>query len=97
MEHVAFALHRITGWLLLAWVGVHLVWPAVTRTPSAVWRPTRTAVAVLLLAVLVFHAFNGVRLLLAECAGFGVGNTERGFGVMLAVSILVLAVAMGGL
>lgn len=87
-EHLAFALHRITGWLLLGWVVVHLVVPA-TSSPAAVWRPTSKAVIVGLLSVALFHGFNGSRLIVAEL-GFGAGNTRRLFqGTVLLCALLI--------
>ncbi|MEF8800279.1 MAG: succinate dehydrogenase, cytochrome b556 subunit [Halolamina sp.] len=95
-RHVAFALHRITGWLLLGWVVVHLGLPAVTTGPS-VWNPLRDlpgplsrVVVVGLLSVLVFHIFNGIRLLAAELFGVGIKTTRRVFLWTLATSVLLV-------
>lgn len=94
VEHVAFGLHRVTGWLLLGWVAVHLGVPAL-GTPSAVWAPTSTAVIVTLLSVLLFHVLNGVRLLVAELTGVGTTHARRVFQGTLALCV-VLVVALGG-
>jgi len=101
VQHVAFSLHRVTGWLLLGWVLVHLGVPLLTAGPS-VWNPlvelsgtVGTAVVTGLFAVLVFHAFNGVRLLAAELLGLGAGNVRPVFLSTLAASAL-LVVVMGG-
>lgn len=98
VQHVSFALHRVTGWLLLGWVGVHLGVPAITSGP-AVWNPlveldssVSAAVVVGLFAVLLFHAFNGVRLLVAELSGVGSGNTRTVFLWTLAVSLVSVVV-----
>lgn len=101
VQHVAFALHRITGWLLLCWVVVHLGLPAVSSGPS-VWNPldaldptAATAVIVGLFAVLLFHMFNGVRLLAAELLGFGAGSTKTVFlGTLVVCIASVLAVGV---
>lgn len=97
VRHVSFALHRITGWLLLGWVVVHLGVPAATAGPS-VWNPlvevpapVARVVVVGLLAVLVFHSFNGVRLLAAELFGVGIETARRVFLWTLATSILLVA------
>lgn len=95
VQHVAFGLHRITGWLLLGWILLHLGLPAIS-TPTAVWAPTSPSAIVLLLAVLVFHTFNGIRLLAAELIGVGAMTTKRVFfGTVIAS--LVLVVGLGGL
>lgn len=100
VQHVAFALHRVTGWVLLGWLVVHLGVPTAS-SPGAVWNPlvqlsepAATAVVVGLFAVLVFHAFNGIRLLAAELLGAGTGASRRVFLWTLAVSVL-LVVGLG--
>jgi len=95
IEHVAFAIHRITGWLLLGWVVVHLGLPAITA-PSTVWTPMSTATIVALLSVFVFHALNGVRLLVAELAGVGTTHARQVFQGTLVLCV-VLVIVMGGL
>lgn len=98
VQHVAFGLHRVTGWLLLAWVGIHLGVPAVTAGPS-VWNPftqlgpaASQAVVVGLFAVLLFHGLNGVRLLAAELLGVGAGRTRAVFLGTMALVVLSLVV-----
>lgn len=100
VQHTAFALHRITGWALLGWVVVHLGIPVMTSGPS-IWNPlveltapVSKMVIIGLFAVLVFHVFNGIRLLAAELLGAGAGNTKRMFLFTLTVSGL-LVVGMG--
>lgn len=100
VQHVAFALHRLTGWVLLGWVALHLGVP-VAASPGAVWNPlvelsgaTSKLVVVGLLAVLVFHAFNGIRLLTAELFGAGTGSARWTFLWTLSVSGL-LVVGLG--
>lgn len=100
-QHLALSLHRVTGWLLLGWVVVHLGLPAVTPG-SSVWNPlsqlaapASKVVVVGLFAVLVFHSFNGLRLLAAELLGVGVDNVRRAFLATLAVSGL-LVIGLGG-
>jgi succinate dehydrogenase / fumarate reductase cytochrome b subunit len=95
--HVAFALHRITGWLLLGWIGIHLIVPALRTSPSSVYIPTSTPVIVTLLTVLVFHAFNGVRLLLVELGGLAVRTNRLAFWLTTALSLLFVVVLGVGL
>jgi succinate dehydrogenase/fumarate reductase cytochrome b subunit len=94
VQHVAFGLHRITGWLLLGWIVLHLGLPA-RSAPTAVWAPTSPSIIVLLLTVLVFHTFNGIRLLAAEVVGVGAMTTKRVF-VGTLVACIVLVVGLGG-
>lgn len=94
IQHWAFALHRITGWLLLGWIVFHLAIPA-ADSPSAVWVPTSTIVIVLLLTILLFHLLNGTRLLVAELTGVG-SATSRHAIVGTVVVCLILVVGLGG-
>lgn len=99
-RHVAFALHRITGWLLLGWVVVHLGVPAASDG-TTVWNPlvatsepVSKMVVVALFAVLVFHSFNGIRLVAAELFGVGIATAKRVFLWTLIISVL-LVIGMG--
>jgi succinate dehydrogenase / fumarate reductase cytochrome b subunit len=100
-QHVAFALHRITGWLLLGWVVLHLALPVATTGPD-VWNPLTAlpgaggkVLVTGLFAVLVFHAFNGIRLLAAELFGVGIRTAKSVFLSTLVASV-ALIVVMGG-
>jgi succinate dehydrogenase/fumarate reductase cytochrome b subunit len=95
VEHVAFGLHRVTGWLLLGWTLVHLGLPALS-SPEAVWAPTSTTSIVFVMTILLFHGFNGIRLLLAELTGVGAGNPKRLFGATVALCA-ALVVGLGGM
>lgn len=96
IEHTAFALHRISGWLLLGWVVLHLGIPTTTRSATAVWIPGSKAIIVGLLVVFVFHGLNGIRLLVTELTGTGAGNVRLAFQVTV-VLCAVLIVVLGGL
>jgi succinate dehydrogenase/fumarate reductase cytochrome b subunit len=89
-EHLAFLLHRVTGWLLLGWVVLHLVVP-VTNGPAAIWYPTSDLFVTALLSVLLFHGFNGLRLIVAEL-GYGAASTRRLFQATLLVCLLLVVV-----
>ena len=88
--HLAFVLHRITGWLLLGWVVIHLAIPSLRDSPVAVFVPSSDTVIVSLLAISIFHSFNGIRLLVAEFTGLGTQNTKRVFIGTLVVSIILI-------
>lgn len=92
--HVAFGLHRLTGWILLGWVVVHLGFPAVFSSPTAVYRPTATPVIVGLVSVALFHVLNGVRLLVAELTSHGIETAKRTFQVTLLISV-ILSIVLG--
>lgn len=95
--HVAFALHRLTGWLLLGWLVIHLFLPTVRTSPSAVHVPTTKWVIVLLLAVLVFHAFNGIRLVIVELGSLSASGNRLSFWLTLGLSVLLIGLGVGGL
>lgn len=91
VEVLAFWLHRITGWLLLGWIGLHLAIPAITDAPTAIWFPTWKVAIVFLLSIVVFHALNGIRLMVAEM-GLGAGQTRRTFQTTLLLCALVIVI-----
>lgn len=92
--HVAFIFHRVTGWLLLGWIIAHLLVPALRSAPSNVYVPSSTVVIVALLAVLVFHALNGIRLMIVEVGGLTASGNRFAFWLTLGLSAL-LVVALG--
>lgn len=95
--HVAFALHRVTGWLLLGWILIHLTVPAVRTSPQAVHIPGSSAVIVAVLAVLVFHSFNGIRLILAEFGGLTADYNRISFYLTTAISVAAIGILGVGL
>ncbi|WIV67027.1 hypothetical protein [Natrialbaceae archaeon AArc-T1-2] len=92
--HVAFTLHRLTGWLLLAWIGIHLLVPILQASPSSVYNPTSTWIIVALLAVLVFHSFNGIRLVIVELGGLTASGNRLSFWLTVGASA-ALVILMG--
>lgn len=95
--HVAFALHRVTGWLLLGWILIHLSVPAMRTSPQAVHIPGSRAVIVAVLAVLVFHSFNGLRLILAEFGGITADHNRIAFYFTAAISVVSIGILGVGL
>ncbi|WP_377071359.1 hypothetical protein [Natribaculum luteum] len=89
--HAAFVLHRLTGWLLLGWILIHLVVPAVRTSPDAVHIPGSNAVIVSLLAILVFHGFNGIRLILAELGGTTADHNRVAFFLSIILSAILIS------
>lgn len=89
--HVAYALHRVTGWLLIGWVGLHLVWPLLAPGSSAtVYIPGSDLVFIGLFAVLLFHGFNGIRLMIVELGGITPAGNRWAFWVSLVASVVLL-------
>ena len=88
VPHVAFALHRVTGWLLLGWVGYHLVVPMLTGASTSVQPPSGNLFTVAVLSVLFFHGINGLRLLVVEFSSRGVDYIEQLFkGTVVATGL----------
>ncbi|WP_265110817.1 hypothetical protein [Halosolutus halophilus] len=95
--HIAFTLHRLTGWLLLVWIGVHLIVPVLQATPSSVYTPISRPVIVALLSVLVFHSFNGIRLVIVELGGLTASGNRLSFWLILGLSALFIILLGVGL
>lgn len=89
VQHVAFALHRMTGWLLLGWVGYHLVVPMLSGSATGVQPPSGKLFTVAVLSVLFFHGINGVRLLVVESSSWGIDYIEPLFKGTVAATALV--------
>jgi len=92
IPHVAFALHRVTGWLLLAWVGYHLIIPALSGAPTGVQLPGGKVFTVAIVTILLFHGINGIRLLIAESSSWGLNYVEplfKGTVIMTGLTAIV--------
>lgn len=90
VPHVAFALHRVTGWLLLGWVGYHLVVPMLSGPATGVQPPGGKLFTVAVLSVLFFHGINGIRLLIVETFGWGIDYIEPLFKGTVVVTALTV-------
>lgn len=95
--HSAFVLHRLTGWLLLVWIAVHLVIPLADSSVLTVYIPTSAWVIVSLLAVLVFHTLNGLRLVVIELGMLPLSENRASFWFTLGLSVLIVAILGAGL
>jgi succinate dehydrogenase / fumarate reductase, cytochrome b subunit len=85
IERYLYSAHRFTGLFLLLFFGSHLVettffrirgqsnWNIITGFYE---QPVYEAGLILILIILVFHAINGLRLILLEL-GFGLGRPQR--------------------
>jgi succinate dehydrogenase / fumarate reductase cytochrome b subunit len=83
-ERYLYLLHRITGLGLLTYFLIHIYVTGVRIHGEAAWAAKMAAVATpffkfgefLVMAGFIFHALNGIRLLIVEF-GFGIGKPER--------------------
>jgi exosortase/archaeosortase family protein len=74
LERSLFALHRITGWALLVFLVVHIVFIHEITAGTGVWgsldaidRSPWGQIGILIVgAALIFHALNGTRIMLIE-------------------------------
>lgn len=95
--HLSFVLHRLTGWLLLGWVAVHLVIPLGQSSTTTVYTPTAAWLIVSLLAVLVFHSLNGIRLVILELGMLSPSENKTSFWVTIGFSALIVVLVGVGL
>ncbi len=85
-ERIAFTLHRVTGFILLVYLLMHII---VTSTPARTgcwssWQslmssfnnPFSRVGEFIVLGALFYHGLNGVRLLLVEFFNVGIGRPE---------------------
>ena len=85
-ERLAFVLHRVTGFILLAYLLAHII---VTNTPARTgswssWEhlmslfnnPFNRFGEFIVMGALIFHGLNGIRLLLTEFFNIGIGEPE---------------------
>lgn len=96
----AFAIHRLTGLALVAYLFLHLAVLAILARGPAGWdafvavvrTPIFLLLDVVLIAGLLVHGLNGIRVALA---GLGLGMRHQGavFGALMAVALGALALA----
>jgi len=97
----AWLLHRLTGVLLLLYLLVHIaVVQSVAQGPqgfdrvmAAVQSPPFLLFEVALLAAVLYHTLNGLRLLLLD-AGWGLVHHKTLFGVLALAGLIALV--LGG-
>jgi succinate dehydrogenase cytochrome b556 subunit len=73
-ERTLFALHRVTGWTILLFLVIHVVFIHEITAGQGAWAyltgldtsPIGEVFFLLLGAALLFHAFNGTRIMLIE-------------------------------
>ncbi len=83
-ERLAFVLHRITGVIILAYLFAHIFVTSVTIDPRA-WSqlmeafggPVNKVGEWIVAGAVIYHGLNGIRLILVEFFGLGIGRPER--------------------
>jgi succinate dehydrogenase / fumarate reductase cytochrome b subunit len=96
----AFALNRLTGIVLVLYLFVHLVvLSLLARGPDAwddflslVRSPLALGLEALLVALLLFHGLNGLRVILVEL-GIGARARKTLFGVLMVVAAIAAVVS----
>ena len=96
----AFALNRLTGIVLVLYLFVHLaVLSLLARGPDAwddflslVRSPLALGLEALLVAVLLFHGLNGLRVILVNL-GIGTRARKTLFGVLMLVAAIAAVVS----
>lgn len=96
----AFALNRLTGIVLVLYLFVHLaVLSLLARGPDAwddflslVRSPLALGLEALLVAVLLFHGLNGLRVILVNL-GIGTRARKTLFGVLMVVAAIAAVVS----
>ena len=108
IERYAYALHRLTGLALVAYLAMHIFVTALRVRGIYLWdegrflaRPVFKVGELLVFAAFAYHALNGVRLVLVEL-GFAVGKPlEPVYPYRTSLTIqrplLVLAMALAAL
>lgn len=96
----AFALNRLTGIVLVLYLFVHLVvLSLLARGPDAwddflslVRSPLALGLEAVLVAVLLFHGLNGLRVILVDL-GIGARARKTLFGVLMVVAVIATVVS----
>lgn len=98
--------HRITGLFIIGYGVIHLAETALASLPGTGeatfdWfyrvvglHPLIQVLDVILVAALVYHGFNGLRLTLIDLLGFGVRSHRRLFWLLMAGGMIVWLLAV---
>jgi succinate dehydrogenase / fumarate reductase, cytochrome b subunit len=97
---LAFILNRLTGIGLVFYLGLHLVVLSLLAKGEVAWdtfvglmrSPVILAFDILLIAGLLIHGLNGVRVALVGM-GYGVRNHKVAFVIVLVATLIVLVYA----
>jgi succinate dehydrogenase / fumarate reductase, cytochrome b subunit len=94
----SWVLHRITGVAIYFFLLVHILDTALVRVSpesyNAVIGTYKTPIMglgeIVLVAAIVLHAFNGLRIILIDFTGFGTRHQKLMFWIVVALWIVVL-------
>lgn len=98
---LAWILHRITGLLLIFYLVLH-IWvthhisqgpEGFNRVMKAVQSPIFLLLEIGLLACVLYHALNGLRIIVVELSREGVEAQKQIFAAMMALAIILFLVA----
>lgn len=85
-ERLAFTLHRITGIIVAGYLLLHVYTTSLTLDPrrwlefvQAINNPLIRFGEWVMASSLIFHGLNGIRLLLTEFLGVGIGRPRKRF------------------
>lgn len=95
----SWVLHRITGMLIFLFLLVHVLDTALVRVSPEVYNEVmgtyKTPIMGLgeigLVAAIIFHAFNGVRIILIDFMATGPKRQRMMFWIVMGLTILLLA------
>jgi succinate dehydrogenase / fumarate reductase, cytochrome b subunit len=96
----AFVLHRITGFLVFFFLLLHVVDVSLVNVSAELYNEVHELYGnvllrlfeVGLLGALVFHAFNGLRIVMVDFFPGAIRNEQAMFGVVLALTAVLTAV-----
>ena len=103
LQGVLFVLHRLTGGFMVAYLVVHIATISTAliggrslfdATFELLASPAFVALEVLLLGCVIFHALNGLRLILGE-RGIGLESSDQIARGTVVITIMVWLVAGG--
>lgn len=95
----SWVLHRVTGMLLFLFLLVHVLDTALVRVSPEVYNevigtyrnPIMGIAEIGLVAAVLFHAFNGVRIILVDFLATGPRYQRVMFWLVIAVTVVLLA------
>ena len=94
----SWVLHRITGVAIYFFLLVHILDTALIRVSPEAYNavigayktPVMGVAELGLVAAIVFHAFNGLRIILVDFWGVGTRHQKAMFYVVIALSVVVM-------
>ncbi len=97
---IAWVLHRITGLLLVFYLLLH-IWvihniaggpESFNKVMSVVQKPIFLLLEIGLLGTVLYHAFNGLRIIIVEFADNAAASHKAIFGAVMAIAVFLFLV-----